>query len=243
MKKPILPILVFASFPATADVRMDYSDGAYVIIADGFVATGDTNGYALFEAGKDTFVIVDHNEKTYMEVSETFAEDVASAVAEQMEQMLASVPPEQRAMMEQSMKGMMPGGGAMPEPPKVTMNKTGKKDKVAGFSCAEVEIAFDGRKAHEVSCVATPGELGIKAKDFESMAAAMKSMSSMAGREDDTDSEMDFAGMGGIPIRTRNARSGDVDELVSLSKDNIDKKLLDVPAGYDKVSTEDMMMR
>lgn len=243
VKNVMFLTLILVSFSAVADVRMDYSDGSFVMFSGDHVVAGDKDGHAIFEAGKDTFIIVNHKEKNYMEVSETFAEDVASAMSAKMEEMLADVPPEQRAMIEQSMKGMMPGGGAMPEPPKMTVNKTGKQDNVAGFDCSEVEVSYSGRIPDMVSCVATPKELGISNKDFESMAAAMRSMSRMAGREDDDESDMDFEGMGGIPIRTRVLPNGSEDELVSLSKDNISEDQFAVPAGYTKVSMDDMMMR
>lgn len=241
MRKLVLALFCFSSASVLADVTMTFDDGTILMISDRYVAIGDQQAKAVFEADKDTFLMVDHDEQTYMEMSETFAEDVSAMMAAQMEQMLAEVPPEQRAMFEQSMKDMMPGGAAMPEPPTMIVNKTGNTDTVAGFSCSEVEVSYGSGRPEELSCVATTSELGITRKDFESMSNAMRSVSRMAGMEDDGESLMDFNAMGGVPIRTRDLVSGDEDVLVSLSKDDIDEAAFAVPPGYRKVSMDDLM--
>ena len=243
MQKLIFLVLLLVSTTAFADVTMTFSDGSFVKINERYVAIGDDYGFGIIEDGKDTFIMVDHGERSYMEVSATFADDVSAMMAAQMEQMLADVPPEQRAMIEQSMKGMMPGGGAMPEPPKMMVRKTGDTDSVAGYKCSEVEISYGTGQAEEMSCVATTSELGISGRDFASMAAAMRAISRMAGMDGEDDTLVDFEAMGGIPIRTRDLPAGDAEELVSLSKDDLDDSDFAVPDSYTKVSMEDMMMQ
>lgn len=241
MQKIALPALLFASSLAHADVSMTLSDGSFIKVNDRFVAIGDEDGHGIFEDGKSTFLMVDHDEKTYMEVSETFAEDVSAMMAKQMEEMLADIPPAQRAMFEQSMAESLPGGGMMPEPPTMHVKKTGKRDTVAGYECAEVEISYGDGGVEELACVATAQELGISNNDFDSMAGAIRSLSQMAGMDGDDESIMDFEAMGGLPIRTRDLESGDVDELVSLSKDKLDDDTFAVPPNYRETSMEMMM--
>jgi hypothetical protein len=93
---------------------------------------------------------VDHNAKTYSQI--TFAElealsgqqeaamKEAQEQMEEMKEMLESMPPEQRAMMEQQMQQAMQMQSAMSEPPKVT--KTGKKEKILGYTCEEYKFEW-----------------------------------------------------------------------------------------------------
>lgn len=238
MRKTAALALLLTNSLVLADVSMTFSDGSFVKVNDRYVVIGDEDGHGIIEAGKSTFIMVDHEGQTHMEVSESFAEDVAAMMAAQMEEMLADIPPEERAMYEQSMAG----GGALPAPPKMNVKKTGKQDTVAGYKCTEIEISYGDGAVEELSCVASAKELGISSKDFASMAAAMRSVSRMVGMDGDDESIMDFEAMGGIPIRTLDLEFGDEEELVSLSKDTLDNDTFAIPAGYRKVSMEDMMM-
>lgn len=60
----------------------------------------------------DKFLVVDHDEKSYIIMDEAMLNAVSSKIGEAMKQMeaqLASMPPEQRAMAEQMMQSQMPG--------------------------------------------------------------------------------------------------------------------------------------
>ncbi len=56
------------------------------------------------------FIYVDHKEESYIVMDEAMVDDVSAQVSDAMKQMeaeLANMPPEQRAMVEQMMKGRM----------------------------------------------------------------------------------------------------------------------------------------
>jgi len=93
---------------------------------------------------------MDHNQKTYSEVTfaelEELSQQQAAAMKESQEQMeemkkmLESMPPEQRAMMEKQMQQAMQMQDAMSEPPEVT--KTGKKSKILGYDCEQYRFKW-----------------------------------------------------------------------------------------------------
>jgi len=96
---------------------------------------------------KDLIWEIDHNKKTYSQV--TFAEleelyrqqEVAMKQSqEQMTKMMESLPPEQRAMAEKQMQQAMEAQAAMAKPPEVV--KTGKKDKILGYTCQQYKLSW-----------------------------------------------------------------------------------------------------
>ncbi len=226
---------------AFADVSLTFSDGSFVRTNDRYMVAGDKEGFIIIETGKSGLIIVDHKERTYMEVSETFVEDTHAMMAAKMEQMLAAIPPEQRAMFEQSMADMMAGGGAKQELPKMNVRKTGKQDTFAGHTCSEVEISYGDGEVEEIACVATVDELGISERDYASLVAGTLSLSRMSSMNGDDKTIMDFDAMGGIPIRIRDLKDGDEDALVSLSHEKLADDMFAIPPGYRKVSMEDMI--
>lgn len=242
MYKTIAIALLLASGAAAGDVTMKYSDGTAFYLSDKHAAMGDATAQVVFERGSDTFIMINHDERTWMEVSEDFGNDVRSAIDQQMQEMLAQLPPEQREMVKRQMQNMpqMMGGMGM-EPPKLTVEKTGKTDTVAGYKCAEATVRY-GRLHEDQVCIATMDELGLKKSDFAALASAMASMSRMAGMgRDGQESAPDLDEMGGIPIRSSSGRGQGGHELVALTRDKVDAARFEVPQGYRKVSMEDLM--
>jgi hypothetical protein len=93
---------------------------------------------------------VDHNAKTYSEITFAELEELSGQQAaamkeaqehmEEMKKMMESMPPEQKAMMEQQMQQSMQMQSAMGEAPKVT--KTGKREKILGYTCEEYKFEW-----------------------------------------------------------------------------------------------------
>jgi hypothetical protein len=123
------------------DVAMDVS------------GAGEGGGRMIFRGEAREMIVVDDAERSYMVMDEATLESLAnqmSAAMAQMEQMLESLPPEQRAMIErmreQGMGGMpgmenMPGMGPAPE---IEVRATGHSDTRAGYPVAEWEVSEDG---------------------------------------------------------------------------------------------------
>lgn len=117
------------------------------------VTTGEGRGRMIFRGEAREMIVVDDSDRSYMTLDEArlaaLAEQMNAAMA-QMEQMLASLPPEQRAMIErmqeQGMSGM-PGMENMPSmtpPAEVEVRATGRSETRAGYPTEEYEILEDG---------------------------------------------------------------------------------------------------
>lgn len=234
----IILILLLPTF-VNAEVEMRFNDGSVGIVSDGRVMFGDDTNAVLYLPGDEGMIVIDSSQQTWMRLEPGFASKMAEQVQAQMNQMLASVPPEQRAMVEAQMKGMMPQMGQ--EAPQVNIRKTGKTDTVAGFDCAEAEVSFEGGGVEETVCIADADELGIADEDFDSLIAAMRGMAEIATLNPDAPPQADFGDIGGVPIRTTDRNYGNDSELVSVNTDNVDTARLEIPDGYREVSIEDMM--
>lgn len=117
-------------------------------------STGGDAGL-IFDAGKGELVVLDYAEKKYYlmtrEQMDAMAVQVSDAMR-QMEEALAAMPPEQRAMAEQMMKGKMPQQASAAPEPKSTIKKTGGSGTVAGLDCDNYEVSQDGLKIRDM-CV------------------------------------------------------------------------------------------
>jgi hypothetical protein len=217
---------------------MDLSDGGRAQVSNGHVAFGSKGNYVLLQPGKETFIVVNDADKTYMEVQQDIAKQIADMMAAQMEKMMAEIPPEQREMLKKTMQGMMPG---QQEPVEKTIRRTGKESTVAGFDCSEIEVSTPGGGAEELICVASADELDISDDDYAALVGAMKAMAQMAQIGNRGAALTNFDDMGGIPIRTQGANGRKISELVGLSNDSIPADRFEVPAGYRETSIEAML--
>ncbi len=236
-----LALLLLLPAAAFADVEMLYSDGTVGLISDGRVVFGDDSDTILIVPGDEGFIVISHDDRTWMRLEPGFINDMAAEVQAQMDAMLAGMPPEQRAMVEAQMQGMMP---QMPsEMPPMELKRTGGRSQVAGYDCEEAEVSYGGA-IEETVCIATADELGISDADFDALAAAMQGMAEMASLDGGKSTQADFAELGGVPIRTSAGAPGSQgSELVSLDTGELDPARLRVPDGYREISMQDMMGR
>jgi hypothetical protein len=232
-------LLVFVCAPASvlADVEMKFSDGSNMLVSGGRVLFGESGNSVLFEPGREGLIVLNAAEKTFMEMKPGFADDVA----EQMEKMLADLPPEQRAMVEQQMPDVRERMKAAR--PQFEVKHTGKEDEVAGFDCSEAEIVDGDGNAKEIVCIASPDDLGISGKDFRALAAFMTKLAEIAAMAPDEDSFIDLDALGGVPVRSEHVDYGRQSELISISTSGLDASRLEIPDDYTEVSMEAMMNR
>lgn len=239
MKTGFAIFLALLSGAAAADVEMKFSDGTVGLVNDGRVMFGDDQGSVLFVPGDEGMIMISHEDKTWIRLKPGFANAVADQMQAQVDAMLAGMPPEQRAMVEQQMKGMMPPKPG--EAPQMSIRKTGTSGEVAGYDCDEAEIVHENGNIEEVVCVASANELDISGKDFDSMIRAMEGMAEIAAIGGASAPQLDFDKLGGIPIRTRGRAKGESNEIVSLSTSGVDASRLTVPGNYTEASMEDIM--
>lgn len=126
------------------------------------VNDGDTSILFLTQGG-DRLVILTKSRNEYQEIDKAMMDQMGGMMA-QLEAAMKGIPPEQRAMMEQMMKGKM--GAAAPAaaaPPTYTAKGAGN---VSGFRCTNYDEMQGGQKTAEL-CTAAPADLGLNPADFQ----------------------------------------------------------------------------
>lgn len=259
-------VVVFAGGPASADVTMrmkltedvgsetpEVSKGVTYITSDRMAQRSDTGSEesdkdVIFRADRDLMWFVDHEDKTYRQVDrasiDAFAAKMNAAMAKMKEQM-ASLPPEQRAMMEKNMGAMMPGAAETKPAPTVEYRKTTESKSISGFDCTKYERVEDG-KVEEFLWIAPSSAIGFSSEDqavFQKMGQFMQRMLAALGPAMGQEVGDEFAAvskLGGWPILTQTlGDDGKVEDetlVESIAHDTLATSLFEVPEGYKQVS-------
>jgi len=112
------------------------------------------SGGMIYNAERQEMIAIDHGAQEYYVIDKEMMNRMASQVSQAMAQMqeaLAAMPPEQRALAEQMMKQQMPQPQLEAGPP-VDINKTGESDTIAGYDCDYYDVMQDGRRIRDL-CV------------------------------------------------------------------------------------------
>jgi hypothetical protein len=211
--------------------------------ADMPTGTGEGASTVIFRGDKDLLWVIDHEKKSYTVLDKETLEEVSGkmdAMMKQMEEQLAKLPPEQRKMIEEQMKGNLPGGQEV-KMPSVEVKKTGRKDKIAGHSCVLHEVLVDGEKDSEV-WVASWGDVGVTEDDFQAfrdMAGFFESMfESSSFLQQGVDQAQPFQIMDevdGFPVLIRDIENGEIESetvLRSIDKRSLGSEVFEIPEGY-----------
>jgi len=196
----------------------------------------------LFDATKQTALIIDMNKKSYTEITKADAERLRQQMDSAMGQMqaqLANLPPEQRQIVEQMMRarGGLPGANAQ-QAPKIQYRAAGS-DKVGQWTCTKYEGFVGQQKTAEV-CTVDPKEFGLTATDLDvarQLADFLKAMAPGASDRMFLNGTVQDQGFAGIPIRHTSYSNGAVEsvsELVEFRKEAIPASTFDAPAGFRK---------
>ena len=184
-----------------------------------------------------TMYFVDHKKKTCQEITKQDVDQLAEQLGE-MTKELDKLPPEQRAMMEQMMKGKMPG---TKEPPTQNVEKGGT-DQVGEYTCTMYTLYSNDEKVEDV-CMA---DASVGADIAEAMGAFHALARFSEGLMDVAESlpfgkslEIPFQKvyeMDGFPVRTRRYDSDGylVEERVlqSVTRRDIEPEVFEPPKGY-----------
>lgn len=191
----------------------------------------------------DKFLYVDHEDKSYIVMDEAMLDEVSAKMSEAMKEMeaqLASVPPEQRAMVEQMMKGRMQGmmGKQDDAPPAPRVDSMGSGEWQS-YDCRRYAVYEGSEKTREV-CAAELDEVDgseevIEA--FRNMAAYITKMTEslpMSSNDRPNPGEL-MDQIDGFPVHTIDYDNGVVVSEVSLDsvmEQDLDEELFAAPKGY-----------
>ena len=215
--------------PQTTQVQID----ARRMRTEGFGDRGEKQ-IVIFDGTKKVMMLIDESKKTYVELTEADVEAMAGMMAE-MQKQIASMPPEQRAQMEQMMKGRgmaMPGAAA-----KTLYTKTGTAT-VGKWACDKYDGTNGGQKVAEV-CTVDPKALGFTAADFDvsrELAAFFKKVMPMGGMDVFSIGTPADQGFSGIPVRNVSTVAGKqtTTEITEVKRQAFPDSVFQAPAGFQK---------
>jgi len=123
----------------------------------------------LTDNGRNRMVMLDRPTNEYREIDQQTMNQVSQQLQGalgQLQAQLQNMPPEQRARIEQMMKGRgLPGAAAPPAAPRNTFIEKGS-GSVNGFSCTKYEEMRGAEKIADI-CSAKPADLHLTAADFQ----------------------------------------------------------------------------
>jgi hypothetical protein len=197
----------------------------------------------------ETLWIVDHDKKTCQMMDKAGIGQLGGALA-QMEAELAKLPPEQRAMMEQMMKGKMPAGMGQPAP--LRRIEAGAAEQVGEFPCTVQTLYSGDEKVWEV-CAAEESAAGAVAEAmgaFRAMSRFTEELRNILqqgplGKMMETPF-LDANDLGGFPVRSRTFANGQVASettLRSATRQDLGDDVFAIPEGYRVTNLADEMKR
>ncbi len=227
---------------ATTVLELDTQDGGVagkvtVAVQDGRIRVDQgTAGWMLYDGSKNTVVLVDTQNRSYVELTREemrrYGQQVATA-RDFIDTQLAALPPEQRAAIEKMM-----GGPSRREP--LLFQSTGEKREVSGYACSGGKLLRNG-KVQEQACVAQPKDLGMAADEYKTVRSMYQLMHEMQ--------EMgapgilpDLSKIDGIPIEIRSP-GGDVQRLKRVRHDKLPAAHFARPDGYKRESVTEALGR
>lgn len=207
----------------------------------------------IFNNETKTMLIVSHADRSYMTFDQNTVSDMQSSIQSAMEQALANVPPEQRAMVEEMMKNRMGGMGGMPnmgapapveiEMPKIEFRETSRSDTVNGYDCTYYD-SFENNQKDGEHCIATWAELGVSnniQNSFTSMAEMMEGFleqfRQMSGSNAENNMLTYLKDMEGYPVLSRQFSNGEAvreSRLSSIAEQDFDDSEFMPPSGYSE---------
>jgi len=215
------------------------------LAADRMKMTSPQN-HTIYRGDQNKVWIVRPEDKAYVELTpESMAQMKAMMDQKmvQMQQRLASLPPEERKQMEAMLASRGMGPSAPSVPPPVTYEKAGDPKKIGAYTCTPFRVKMPGVPDSEF-CMAPLSELGLTRGDMQAFIGFGKFMSQMGGigTQRSPMSRLDFdsikkqIGFDGFPVQT-SLNAPDVHYAVqttlkSVEHDDPPAGTFDVPAGY-----------
>lgn len=208
------------------------------------VETGKTqpDTAAVFKDGG--MLVIDHRNKTYMQLDKAAMQKMAGAADQAMKQLqerMAGMSEEQRAMIEKMMGKNAPGA-AKPKPSPLELRNTGRKETVGAYTCRLWEATRDGQVQWQHCVVDFSRIEGSKEllEVMQALSAMMDDLSSSSGWIKNALGNSGWEGLqklDGYPVLTRMFRDGKPVaemELKSARTAAIDAASFEPPPGYKR---------
>jgi len=201
--------------------------------------SGEKGAFA-FDGVKQVIWIINYEKKTYSEMTKADVEGMSHQMTEAMGRMqehMKSLPPDQRARMEEMLKGRgMPGSAPAPAP-RLTYRKVGT-DVVGRWTCDKYEGYRDSQKVSEL-CTVDPKVLGFVEADFDvarKLAEFFKQLMPQNADNVFSVGKGEDQGFSGVPIRRVFfvGQRRTVTETTEVSRQSFPPSTFEVPSGFRK---------
>lgn len=203
---------------------------------------GGVSGHMSMIFRGDEMIVLNIDEQEYYHLDEAtlqrFSERMSGAMA-QMQQQMANMPPEQRAIMERMMMGQAQSLGGTPKPP--LRVEAGGAGSFENYECTNYTVYIGMEKSQEV-CAASLGQI----EGLSELKTAFGKMSDFLQKMTATFGAGPLANVGktpmdlvsqidGFPVHSRNFENGQAVQevyLTSVSSNSVDASVFEIPAGY-----------
>jgi hypothetical protein len=191
----------------------------------------------VFDGTRQVIWIVNLDKKTYSEMTKADVDRLGGQMTEamaRMQEQLKNLPPDQRAMVEQMMKGRGMGATA----PKTVYRKAGT-DRVGRWACDRYEGYQNTRKTSEL-CTVDPAALGFVPADFEvsrKLAEFFRKLVPQNAENLFAIGKVEEQGFAGVPVRRvfSVGQQQTTTEMTEVTRQTFPPSTFEVPAGFKKV--------
>lgn len=212
-----------------------------------------SNMATIFDLNEGTMTQIDFGKKKYMKTRPEdyvkFIKKLKNKVRMQMEEQLKTMPPERRAQMEEMLQaqGILPSNKKS-KPKKITIRATGQTQSIAGYSAEKFEVYKAGVLDEEIWI--SRDRAFTSEFDMKKMADFVKKLKSatqaLGGAVDDEGEKMLVEKVygKGFPLQSiEHSGFGTkiVEKVTKINVSSIPDDEFSVPAGYTKVTFEEMM--
>jgi len=206
-----------------------------------FLKISEENQDIIFNEKLKSIYVINHKETNFTHINqETFSKmgDMANNMLEMMKKKMATLPPEQRAMMEKMMKKNVPNFKNVIKPgPKTKYKEIAKEVKCQRWKCKKIE-AIKGKEKRSELLVATAEDLNINESTYEIIISVHKFFSKLAGKTNLTSGQLfSIPELGGIPVFTKTFKNGEIKStstLKEVKKEKISSTFFEPPKNYHK---------
>jgi hypothetical protein len=243
----VITLLILSASPALAGWKAVDKEGAITLVSNGkFKHVSPEDGMiTLFDSAKGTITMVNDREKVYTTGKpQDFCKgmkEMMDSAKKQMDEAMANVPPEQRAMMEEMMKQSMPTPSTAPAAkPSVSIKKAGSGGKVAGWDTDKYQVMVDGKLYEEVWLVSDSAiKKDIAKVDFSAFQEFSSCTRDQHGGGQDPEDTPEYMELVKKGWEVKSVSHGTVEQhssdTVSLEKKDIPESEFSVSPGYRKV--------
>jgi hypothetical protein len=211
----------------------------------------DQPDYVLYDASRDVVIHVNSERKEFTEIDRATLQRFADTVSvihkqlapqlAQIGQQLKSLPPEQRAAIEQQMGNAASFGAVEAESADaIELVKRGS-DTVANFKCQVYQVVQGKQTLGEV-CLASAADAGISEADFATLTAMTGFMRDMASNAQKLSagfggpSQLILAGAEGVPVSVKEYGGGREYAVVGVSDKAVEAARFHAHESYHRQS-------